>query len=139
MRAPAALRLLAAALAGAMLAGCGLQPVGAPEADLAAARHVCDAQYPRRIGNYLRHALCFNAAVERHAIPTARYPDLVRLQEEARVRLAEKVDRRQIGVQTGEHRMREADTLVAAAGRERDAGKEDGARRRLAAIDALLR
>ena len=55
------------------------------------------------------------------------------------IRLAEKVDRRQISLPTAERRMREADSLVAAAERDRDAGKADAARRRLAAVDALLR
>jgi len=128
-----------AALACGALVGCAMEPFGALEGDLDGARRVCDAQYPRRIGNYLRHAMCVNAAVERHAMPMARYPDLVRLQEDARARLSEKVDRRQISLHIGERRMREADSLVAAAERDRDAGKEDAARRKLAAIDALLR
>jgi hypothetical protein len=107
--------------------------------NLSNARQVCNRQYPRRIGSYLPHAACVNDAVERFAIGEARYPDLVRLQEDVRVSLSDKIDARAITVRTAEHRMRRADALVAQASRDRDAGNETGANRHIAAIDRILR
>jgi hypothetical protein len=120
----------------AFLAGCAFGPFGG---DLQSAREACNRAYPPGIGNYLPHADCVNAAVERYALPTARHPDLIRLQEEVRSALSDKVDRRRIGVRDGERRMAEADRLVTAAERDRDAGNEKAASRRIAAIEEMLR
>ena len=121
------------------LAACMGGPFAPFGGDLAAARQLCNQQYPRWIGNYLPHAACVNDAVERLAIPTARYPDLIRLQENARALLSEKIDMRKLSVRTGERRMAQVDLLVAQAERDRDIGDEAGARRRIAAIDSMLR
>ena len=107
--------------------------------DLPSAREACNREYPRRVGNYLPHAQCVNAAVERYALPTASHPDLIRLQEGVRAALSDKVDRRQISVSAGERRMAEADRLVAVAERERDAGNDAAAACRVAAIEEMLR
>jgi hypothetical protein len=79
-----------------LLAGC----VAAPPVtgDLKSARDACNRNYPARIGNYLPHAHCVNAAIETYALPAARYPDLVRLQAQVRASLSEKIDRRRISV-----------------------------------------
>jgi hypothetical protein len=119
-----------------LVAGCVLAP---PQGDLRSAREACNRQYPRRVGNYLPHAECVNAAVERYALPTSIHPDLIRLQEGVRAALSDKVDRHQISVSAGEHRMAEADRLVAATERERDAGNDATAARRVAAIKEMLR
>ena len=119
-----------------LVAGCVLAP---PQGDLRRAREACNRQYPRRVGNYLPHAECVNAAVERYALPTSIHPDLIRLQEGVRAALSDKVDRHQISVSAGEHRMAEADRLVAATERERDAGNDATAGRRVAAIKEMLR
>jgi len=132
-------RALPAALLCASLAACAQYLAPPPAGNLRSARLACNAEYPRGIGNYLPHALCVNEAVERYAVPTARHPDLIRLQEAVRARLSEKIDRRLISRQTGEHRMSEADALVAAAERDRDAGKDNAALRRLATIEAPQR
>ena len=121
---------------GALMAGCTLGPFGG---DLQSAREACNRAYPPRIGNYRPHADCVNAAVERYALPTARYPDLIRLQEEVRSALSDRVDRRRIGVRDGERRMAEADRLITAAERDRAAGNEKAASRRIAAIEEMLR
>ena len=76
---------------------------------LQTARDGCNLQYPMRVGNYLPHAHCVNAAIETYALPNARYPDLIRLQAQVRASLSEKIDRRRITVQAGERRMAEAD------------------------------
>jgi hypothetical protein len=119
-----------------LLAGCAFGPLGG---DLHSAREACNRAYPPRIGNYRPHADCVNAAVERYAMPTSPYPDLIRLQEEVRSALSDKVDRRRIAVHEGERRMAEADRLVAAAERDRAAGNEKTASRRIATIEEMLR
>ena len=121
---------------GAVLTGCAFGPFGG---DLQSAREACNRAYPPRIGNYRPHADCVNAAVERYALPTSPYPDLIRLQEEVRSALSDKVDRRRIGVRDGERRMAEADRLITAAERDRAAGNEKAASRRIAAIEEMLR
>jgi hypothetical protein len=124
----------------ALVAGCVSAPLPAPlPGDLRSARQACNREYPRRAGNYLPHAQCVNAAVERYALPTASHPDLIRLQEGVRAALSDKVDRRQISVSAGERRMAKADRLVAVAERERDAGNDAAAARRVAAIEEMLR
>src|SRR5438045_4437823 len=115
-----------------LLASCVLPP---PTGDLRGAREDCTRQYPRRVGNYLPHARCVNAAIESYALPTARHPDLIRLQAEIRASLSEKIDHRRLSVQAGERRMAEADRLVAAAQHDREAGNEKAASRRIAAIE----
>ena len=119
-----------------LLAGCALPPL---TGDLKSAREACNREYPRRIGNYLPHAHCVNAAIEAYALPTARHPDLVRLQEEIRASLSDRIDRRRLSVSAGERRMGEADRLVTEAERERDAGNEKAASRRLAAVEEMLK
>ena len=102
-------------------------------------REACNRQYPMRVGNYLPHANCVNSAIEIYALPGARYPDLIRLQAQVRAALSEKIDRRRLTVQAGERRMAEADRLVAAAERDRDAGDQRAAERRVGAIEQMLR
>ena len=130
------MRILPIALLCALLSGCALGPFGG---DLQSAREACNRAYPPRIGNYRPHADCVNAAVERYAMPTSPYPDLLRLQEEVRSALSDRVDRRRIGVRDGERRMAEADHLITAAERDRAAGNEKAASRRIAAIEEMLR
>ncbi len=125
-----------------MLAGCMPQfgaPPAAPTGDLRSARLACNAEYPRGIGNYGPHAECVNAAVERYAMPTARHPDLLRLQEELRRRLSDKVDRQQISPAAAARKMAEADALIRGAERERDAGRDAAAHRKAARVEAMLR
>jgi hypothetical protein len=121
------------------LTGCVGGPFAPSSGDLGAARKACNQHYPRRVGNYLPHAACVNDAVERLAIPTARYPDLVRLQENARALLSEKIDRRMISAQIGERKMAQADAGVAQAERDRDIGDEASARQRIGTINSILR
>src|SRR6266436_7437483 len=130
------MKVAAISILCALVAGCVLAPL---PGDLRSAREACDREYPRRVGNYLPHAQCVNAAIERYALPTASYPDLIRLQEGVRAALSDKVDRRQIRLSAGERRMAEADRLVGVAGRERDAGNDAAATRRVVAIEEILR
>jgi len=68
------------------VAGCAPVAVAPPPGALQNARVACNAQYPARVGNYLAHTMCVNAAIDRYALPTAPHPDLVRLQENIRSR-----------------------------------------------------
>ncbi|MBV9860800.1 MAG: hypothetical protein JO267_01495 [Alphaproteobacteria bacterium] len=134
------LRFLIAGLLGCVLASCTIPGAVAPLqfGDLQSARAACNARYPARIGNYLPHASCVNEAVETFAIPSARYPDLVRLQEEVRSALSARIDRRTISPRAGERRMAEADRLINQAERDRDRLDETEANRRVAAIQAMM-
>jgi hypothetical protein len=130
------MKLAAVSILCTLVVSCVLAPL---PGDLRSAREACNREYPPRVGNYLPHARCVNAAVERYALPTASHPDLIRLQEGVRAALSEKVDRRQISVSAGERRMAEADRLVAVAERERGAGNDAAAARRVATIEEMLR
>lgn len=131
-------RLTTTIVVALLLAGCVVAPPPVT-GDLQTAREACNRQYPMRVGNYLPHAQCVNAAIETYAMPGARYPDLVQLQAQVRASLSEKIDRRRISVQIGERRMAEADRLVAEAERNREAGNERAASRRIAVIEQMLK
>jgi hypothetical protein len=136
--------ILAMAILCAGLAGCAVPSpfavpnLGAPPGDLAADRQACNKQFPERIGNYLPHAECVNAAVERDAIPLSRYPDIVRLQERLRVKYSGDIDRGALSPREGQHRMAEVDELVNAAMRDRDNGRREVADRRVDRLQTLL-
>jgi hypothetical protein len=130
-------KMMATGFVAGLLAGCVVVPP--PVADLKTARETCNRQYLMRVGNYLPHARCVNAAIETYAMPGARYPDLVQLQAEARVLLSEKIDRRVMSAQAGERRMAEVDRLVAAAERDRDAGNDAAASTRVRAVERIIR
>ena len=132
-------RAWGAVLCGALAACVGAPPFGAPRGDLPGARLECNERYPPKIGNYLPHALCVNAAIESLALPGARHPELVRIQEDIRASLAGRVDRRQISLEAGRHKMNQVDVLVAEIERDRDRGNQDAAARRMKSLDAMLR
>ncbi len=138
------LRALAISLLCGGLAACAVPspfPVpnlGTPPGDLAADRKACNDMYPPHVGNYLPHAQCVNAAVERDAIPTARYADLVRLQEQLRVKYSSLIDRGALSPREGEHKMVEADELVNAAMHDRDSGRMAAADHRVDRLQGML-
>ena len=124
----------------AALAACAPQyGTGSAGGDLQSARAACNEAYPQRVGNYLPHARCVNAAVEAYALPSAQNPDLMRLQAQVRESLSERIDRRRLGVEAGERRMAEADRLIAEAERERAAGHETAAARHVSTVEKMLR
>ena len=110
----------------------------ASSGDLAAERQACNTAYPPKIGNYLPHAECVNAAVERWALPYSPYPDLVRLQEELRINYSTQIDNGSITPQTGETKMAKADELIAGAITERDAGRSEVADNQVARLETIL-
>jgi hypothetical protein len=131
---------LASALVCSLLAACGPQyGAGPPAGDLRSARAACNDAYPRRVGNYLPHARCVNAAIEAYAVPNSRNPDLMRLQAQVRQTLSEKIDRHRLSAPAGEQRMTEADQLIGEAERERAAGNETAASRHVSAVERMLR
>ncbi|HWB47762.1 MAG TPA: hypothetical protein VG651_01520 [Stellaceae bacterium] len=137
-------RILATAILCCGLAGCAIPSpfavptLGGPPGDLAADRRACNRQFPERIGNYLPHAECVNAAVERDAIPLAKHPDLVRLQEQLRVKYSGQIDRGVLSPREGQRKMAEADELVNAAMRDRDNGRRTVAEHRVDRLQAML-
>ena len=139
-------RTLAIGLLCVGLTGCGVSVpspfavpgLGEPPGNLAADRAACTKQFPERIGNYLPHAECVNAAVERDAIPFARYPDLVRLQEQLRVKYSAAIDKGALSPREGQRKMIEADDLVNAAMRDRDTGRHTVADHRVDRLQAML-
>jgi hypothetical protein len=131
--------IFCAAICGGLAACVSASPFGAPTGDLPGARLACDQRYPARIGNYLPHAQCVNAAIESYALPAARHPELLRIQEDIRASLAGRVDRRQISLEAGRNKMNEADALVAEIERDQDRGNQAAAARRIKALDAMVR
>jgi hypothetical protein len=110
----------------------------APRDDLTSARAVCNSTYPAQIGNYLAHADCVNEAVERYALGTSRYPDLVRLQEQVRSQISARIDQHTISARDGEQQMATADKAITAAQRERDAAHKEAADQHVARVEAML-
>ena len=126
--------------ASALLAACAPQyGTGSTGGDLQSARAACNEAYPKRVGNYLPHARCVNAAVEAYAVPGAKNPDLMRLQAQVRETLSERIDRHRLSAQAGERRMAEADRLIGEAEQERTAGNETAATRHIGAVERMLR
>ena len=132
-------RSWAALLLCSGLAACAAPgPVAGPPGDLALDRQACNKAYPPRLGNYLAHAECVNQAVERDAIPFAHYPDLVRLQEQLRVKYSALIDQQVLSPREGERKMVEADQLVEATTRDRELGRRETAEHRVDRLRTLL-
>jgi hypothetical protein len=134
-------RSLAVMLVCGGLAACavpGAPPIFTQPGDLAADRAACNQAYAARIGNYLPHAQCVNAAVERDAIPSARYPDLVRLQEQLRLKYSALIDQRVLSPREGERKMTAADAVASAALHDRDSGRSTGAEQHVGRLEAML-
>jgi hypothetical protein len=146
-------RAVAVAVLCGALGACGLPPRGAPPPratyvpppsatapndDLKSARAVCNSTYPAQIGSYLAHANCVNDAVERYALGTSRYPDLVRLQEQVRSQISARIDQKTISARDGEQQMVAADKAITAAQHERDAAHADAADQHIARVEAML-
>jgi hypothetical protein len=146
MRRVFAMGILCAGLAACALPIEGPPPIGAASGgpapalghDLQSARLACNEAYPAHVGNYLRHARCVNAAVERYALPGARYPDLTRLQEQVRMQLSARIDNRAISAHEGETQMAEADRAITAAEHDRNAAHDVAANEQIARVQAML-
>lgn len=109
-----------------------------PSGDLRFDRQACDKAHPPQVGNYAAHAKCVNAAVESDAIPQARHPDLVRLQEQFRLKYSLQTDYRVLTAQGAARKMAEIDAMVAKVEHDRSSGHADAADKLLRRIEAML-
>jgi hypothetical protein len=130
------MKFVATSILYALVVSCVSAPL---PGDMRSAREACNREHPRRVGSYLPHAQYVNAAVDHYALPTPSNPDLIRLQEGVRAALSDKVDRRQISVSAGNAAWRKPTVWSLWPRRERDAGKDAAAARRVAAIEEMLR
>jgi N-formylglutamate amidohydrolase len=121
-----------------LLCGCAPQLAAENGAALAAARQQCDTTYPKIIGLYGSHAKCLNGAIERIALPTSRNPDLVKLQEAARVVLSTKIDRKEMSPEDAGLQMAELDTRVASIAHSRLIEDKNAAANELATTSTWL-
>ena len=141
-----------------VLSGCVIQPVPPPAYPstarpaavatpaqppdngpaLAAARQACAAQYPAKVGTFRARATCVNQAIDRIALPNAANPDLIQLQESARVALSTKLDDRTISQKAAEATMAEIDARVTSIEHYRAISDQNAAASQLDALNALV-
>lgn len=93
--------------------------------DLAKDAQACEQHHPLQVGTYVAYAQCVNEAVEKDQIPYAHYPELVRMQEQLRLKYAGLIDKGVMSPAEGARHMALANELVNAAIRNRDAGRTD--------------
>jgi hypothetical protein len=107
-------------------------------AALAAARQACATQYPAKIGTFLARATCVNQAIDRIALSSSPNPDLIQLQERARIALSTKLDDRTISPKAAEATMAEIDAKVASVEHYRAISDQNAAASQLGALNALV-
>jgi hypothetical protein len=105
---------------------------------LAAARRVCAAQYPATVGTFRARATCVNEAIDRFALSDAINPDLIRLQQSARIALSTKLDDRAISQKEAEAIMAEIDAKVVSVERYRAISDHAAAESQLAILNDLV-
>jgi len=105
---------------------------------LAAARRACAAQYPAAVGTFLARATCINEAIDQIALPSAANPDLVQLQESARIALSTKLDDGTISQKTAEATMAEIDAKVANIEHSRAVSDQKAAASQLDVLSTLV-
>ena len=114
------------------------QPPPDKDAALAAARQACAAQYPARAGTFFARATCINEAIDRIALPNAANPDLIQLQENARIALSTKLDNGTIRQKAAEATMAEIDAKVTSIEHYRAISDQNEAARQLNVLNALV-
>jgi hypothetical protein len=105
---------------------------------LAAARQACAAQYPAKVGTFLARATCVNQAIDRIALPNSPNPDLIQLQERARLALSTKLDDRTISPKAAEATMAEIDGKVSSIEHYRAISDQNAAASQLAILNNLV-
>jgi hypothetical protein len=105
---------------------------------LAAARQACAGRYPARVGTFFARATCVNEAIDRIALPNAANPDLIKLQENARIALSTKLDNGAIGQKAAEATMAEIDAKVTSIEHYRAISDQNAAARQLDVLTALV-
>jgi hypothetical protein len=114
------------------------QPLPDNSAALAAARQACAAQYPAKVGTFLARATCVNQAIDRIALPTAPNPDLIQIQERARIALSAKLDDRTISPKAAETTMAEIDARVTSIQHYRAISDQNAAASQLVILNDLV-
>jgi hypothetical protein len=114
------------------------QPPPGNSPALAAARQACAAQYPARVGTFLARATCVNEAINRIALPNAANPDLIQLQESARIALSTKLDDGTISQKAAEATMAEIDAKVTSIEHYRAISDQNAAAGQLDVLNALV-
>lgn len=112
--------------------------VPAQQQALRAARQACNAQYPEQIGSYVLHARCVDEAINRLWLRDVRDPDLVRLQQAARMALSARVDRHEVAAEEAALQMAEVDSRVAEVAHQRAIDNRAAAAQSLAAFRGWL-
>jgi len=105
---------------------------------LAAARRECAAQYPAVVGRFLARATCVNQAINRIALPTAANPDLIQLQENARIALSTKLDERTISQKAAEAAMAQIDAKVTSVEHYRAISDQNSAATEFGSLNDLV-
>lgn len=114
------------------------QPPPDNAAALAAARQACAGRYPAKVGTFFARATCVNEAIDRIALPNAANPDLIKLQENARIALSTKLDNGAIGQKAAEATMAEIDAKVTSIEHYRAISDQTAAARQLDVLNALV-
>ena len=114
------------------------QPLPDNTAALAAARQACATQYPATVGTFLARATCVNEAIDRIALPNSPNPDLIQLQESARIALSTKLDDRTISQKAAEKTMAEIDANVTSIEHYRASSDQNAAASQLAILKDLV-
>jgi hypothetical protein len=114
------------------------QPPPDNAAALAAARQACAGRFPARVGTFFARATCVNEAIDRIALPTAANPDLIKLQENARIALSTKLDGGAIGQKAAEATMAEIDAKVTSIEHYRAISDQNAAAHQLEVLNALV-
>jgi hypothetical protein len=107
-------------------------------AALAAARQACAARYPARAGTFFARATCVNHAIDHIALPNAPNPDLIQLQESARIALSTKLDDGTISQSAAEATMAEIDAKVTTIAHYRAISDQNAAAGQLDVLNALV-
>jgi hypothetical protein len=114
------------------------QPPPDNSAALAAARQACATQYPAAVGTFLARATCVNEAIDRIALPNSPNPDLIQLQESARIALSTKLDDRTISQKAAETTMAEIDAKVTSIEHYRAISDQSAAASQLTILNDLV-
>lgn len=106
--------------------------------NLTADVRACGQQHPLQVGSYTAYATCVNTAVDNDQMPYAPYPELVRMQQQLRLKYATLIDKGALSPAEGARQMALANEQVSAAIRDRNDGRTTVAERRVAYLKLQL-
>jgi hypothetical protein len=90
------------------------------------------------VGRFLARAACVNQAINRIALPTAPNPDLIQLQENARIALSTKLDERTISQKAAEATMAQIDAKVTSVEHYRAISDQNSAATEFGSLNDLV-